>query len=54
MLVLAELCAFALEPVVASDCEDTPFLVVELLAALVFSLLAVDFLNAAGHFSLKA
>ena len=54
MLVLAEFCAFALEPVVASDCEDAPFLLVELFAALVLSLLAVDFLTAAGHYSLEA
>lgn len=54
MLVLAKLCAFALEPVVARDCENFPFLVVEFLAARVLSVLAVDFLTAAGDFSLKA
>ena len=54
MLVLAKLCAFALEPVVACNCETFPFLVVEFLATRVLSLLAVDFLTAAGNFSLKA
>ena len=51
MLVFAELSALALEPIVARNGEDAPFLVIELFSTSVIPYLAVNLMTTSGDLS---
>jgi hypothetical protein len=51
VLVFPELSALALEPIVARDGEDTPFLVIELLSTSVIPYLTVNLMTTSGDLS---